>query len=149
MDRKDPLYRVMKKNIHLFDQYHSRLNNEKTWMRGCFRNERTGKLLKLANRDLVEMILDREECADFKPAYDLYQEFLDILKSLTYTAYYRRNGITYKTSFNNGFCESQNNKVKLVKRNAFGYKYFINLRKRILLHLGFRYTLNFEETKKG
>ncbi|WP_420795284.1 transposase [Kandleria vitulina] len=49
----------------------------------------------------------------------------------------------------NGFCESQNNKVKLVKRNAFGYKYFINLRKRILLHLGFRYTLNFEETKKG
>jgi hypothetical protein len=32
MDRKDPLYRVMKKNIHLFDQYHSRLNNEKAWM---------------------------------------------------------------------------------------------------------------------
>ena len=105
-----------------------------------------------------------KECADFKPAYDLYQEFLDILhlpqsdykealnswidkcidgecktfsasaknfrknwflailRSLTYTAYYRRNGITYKTSFNNGFCESQNNKVKLVKRNAFGYK---------------------------
>ena len=148
MDRKDPLYRVMKKNIHLFDQYHSRLNNEKAWMRGCFRNERTGKLLELTNRDLVEMILDCEECADFKPAYDLYQEFLDILRSLTYTAYYRRNGITYKTSFNNGFCESKN-KVKLVKRNAFGYKYFINLRKRILLHLGFRYTLNFEETKKG
>jgi transposase len=95
------------------------------------------------------MILDREECADFKPAYDLYQEFLAILRSLTYTAYYRRNGITYKTSFNNSFCESQNNKVKLIKRNAFCYKYFINLRKRILLHLGFRYTLNFEETKKG
>ncbi|MBV3212412.1 transposase, partial [Erysipelatoclostridium ramosum] len=42
-------------------------------------------------------------------------------------------------SFNNGFIESMNNKVKLVKRNAYGYRYFYNLRKRILLHLGFSY----------
>ena len=40
---------------------------------------------------------------------------------------------------NNGFIESMNNKVKLVKRNAYGYRYFYNLRKRILLHLGFSY----------
>ncbi|WP_420324182.1 transposase, partial [Mediterraneibacter gnavus] len=50
-----------------------------------------------------------------------------------------RNGKTYETSFNNGFIESMNNKVKLVKRNAYGYRYFYNLRKRILLHLGFSY----------
>lgn len=91
------------------------------------------------------------ECKAFSASAKNFRKnwFLAILRSLTYTAYYRRNGITYRTSFNNGFCESQNNKVKLVKRNAFGYKYFINLRKRILLHLGFRYTLKFEETKKG
>ena len=45
----------------------------------------------------------------------------------------------YTTSFNNGFIESMNNKVKLVKRNAYGYRYFINLRKRILIHLNFCY----------
>ena len=65
--------------------------------------------------------------------------FVPILKSLTYKAVYVRNDKTYETSFNNGFIESMNNKVKLVKRNAYGYRYFYNLRKRILLHLGFSY----------
>lgn len=65
--------------------------------------------------------------------------FIPILKSLTYKATYIRNNKAYTTSFNNGFIESMNNKVKLVKRNAYGYKYFYNLRKRILLHLGFAY----------
>lgn len=67
---------------------------------------------------------------------------MPILRSLTYQAIYIRNGKKYKTSFNNGFIESMNNKIKLVKRNAYGYKYFYNLsnlRKRILLHLGFAY----------
>lgn len=63
--------------------------------------------------------------------------FLPILRSLTEKATYKRNNRTYTTSFNNGFIESMNNKVKLVKRNAYGYRYFYNLRKRILLHLGF------------
>lgn len=67
--------------------------------------------------------------------------FLPILKSLTYKAIYIRNGRKYQTSFNNGFIESMNNKVKLVKRNAYGYKKFENLRKRILLHLGFNFSL--------
>ena len=65
--------------------------------------------------------------------------FVPILKSLTYKAIYVRNDKTYETSFNNGFIECMNNKVKLVKRNAYGYRYFYNLRKRILLHLGFSY----------
>ena len=45
----------------------------------------------------------------------------------------------YETSSNNGFIESMNNKVKLVKRNAYGYKYYYNLKKRILLDLGLTY----------
>lgn len=65
--------------------------------------------------------------------------FIPILKSLSEKATYTRNGRTYTTSYNNGFIESMNNKVKLVKRNAYGYRYFNNLRKRILLHLGFAY----------
>lgn len=65
--------------------------------------------------------------------------FIPILKSLSKKATYTRNGRTYTTSCNNGFIESMNNKVKPVKRNANGYRYFNNLRKRILLHLGFAY----------
>ena len=34
---------------------------------------------------------------------------------------------------------NKNNKIKLVKRNAYGYKYFYNLRKMILLHLRLSY----------
>lgn len=66
--------------------------------------------------------------------------FQPILKSLTFKAALIRKGKRIITGFNNGFIESMNNKIKLVKRNAYGYKYFYNLRKRILLHLGFRYT---------
>ena len=67
--------------------------------------------------------------------------FLPVLKSLTFTATYIRKNKKYKTSFNNGFIESMNNKVKLVKRNAYGYRYFDNLRNRILLHLKFDFEL--------
>ena len=67
--------------------------------------------------------------------------FLPVLKSLTFTATYIRKNKKYKKSFNNGFIESMNNKVKLVKRNAYGYRYFDNLRKRILLHLKFDFEL--------
>ena len=161
----EPLYRVMKKkNLHLFDQYHEKLNNKKSWKRGCFKNS-AGQLPELNNRQLVEMILHFEECSDFSEAYSNYKDtlnkwidstldsgnrffrgnvlnirnkwFVPILKSLTYTAYYYRNNKRYKTSFNNGFVESES-KVKLVKRNDYGYKDFNNLRKRILLHLEFK-----------
>lgn len=67
--------------------------------------------------------------------------FLPVLRSLTFKATYIRKNKKYKTSFNNGFIESMNNKVKLVKRNAYGYRYFDNLRKRILLHLKFDFEL--------
>ena len=42
-----------------------------------------------------------------------------------------------------------NNIVKLVKRNAHGFRYFDNLRKRIFLHLGYKYKFKFKKYKKG
>ena len=62
-----------------------------------------------------------------------------IIRSLTYNAYYIRGQARYKTCFNNGYIESMSNVVKLVKRNAHGFRYFDNLRKRIFLHLGCKY----------
>lgn len=46
-----------------------------------------------------------------------------------------------ETYLNNGFIESLNNKIKLVKRNAYGYRVFKNLKKRVLIHLGFGFSL--------
>ena len=75
--------------------------------------------------------------------------FMPIIKSLTYNAYYIRGQVRYKTCFNNGYIESMNNVVKLVKRNAHGFRYFDNLRKRIFLHLGCKYEFKFKKRKKG
>ncbi|MBR3295248.1 MAG: transposase, partial [Clostridia bacterium] len=35
--------------------------------------------------------------------------------------------------YNNGFTEGTNNSIKVIKRTAFGYRTFENLRKRILM----------------
>lgn len=75
--------------------------------------------------------------------------FMPIIRSLTYNAYYIRGQARYKTCFNNGYIESMNNIVKLVKRNAHGFRYFDNLRKRIFLHLGCKYKFKFKKYKKG
>ncbi|WRK55804.1 transposase [Coprobacillaceae bacterium CR2/5/TPMF4] len=74
--------------------------------------------------------------------------FMSIIRSLTYNAYYIRGQARYKTCFNNGYIESMNNVVKLVKRNAHGFRYFDNLRKRIFLHLGCKYEFKFKKRKK-
>ena len=174
--KDDSLSKLIKRNLHLFDQYKNRLNEKKAWYYPYFKKHMT-------NKQLVEAILELESCEELKINYDIYQDFLKILnephndykkalndwldhifktenhyymttaknfrknwfmpilRSLTYTTYYTRKNKKIKTCFNNGFIESMNNKVKLVKRNAYGYRYFQNLRKRILLHLGFKYDI--------
>lgn len=75
--------------------------------------------------------------------------FIPLLCPLSYTTKYKRRDRSYRTSFNNGFIEGMNNKIKLIKRNAHGFRYFYNLRKRIFLHLGYSYTFTYKDTKKG
>lgn len=75
--------------------------------------------------------------------------FIPLLCSLSYTTKYKRRDKFYRTSFNNGFIEGMNNKIKLIKRNAHGFRYFYNLRKRIFLHLGYNYTFTYKDRKKG
>lgn len=72
--------------------------------------------------------------------------FMSLVCSLSYSVVYKRGKKTYKTSYNNGFIEGMNNKIKLIKRNGHGFRYFDNLRKRILMHLGYSYTFTY---KKG
>ena len=65
------------------------------------------------------MSLNRIEQIKF---YEAYQNLLKLI---------HKDIKDYKKELNNFL----NNKIKLVKRNAYGYRYFDNLRKRILLHL--------------
>lgn len=75
--------------------------------------------------------------------------FVSLLCSLSYTTEYKRTDRSYRTSLNNGFIEGMNNKIKLIKRNAHGFRYFYNLRKRIFLHLDYSYTFTYKDRKKG
>ena len=40
---------------------------------------------------------------------------------------------SFECEYNNGFTEGTNNSIKVIKRTAFGYRTFENLRKRILM----------------
>ena len=174
--KNQSLARLIKQNLHLYDQYHKRLEDGSVRYIHYFDKYMTCK-------QLVEAILLQNEVDELREAYRNYQNFLTIinephndykqelndwldhiftiknkhflgsaknfrknwflpiLRSLTYKTTYIRHNKTYQTSLNNGFIESMNNKVKLVKRNAFGFSKFESLRKRILMHLGFYYEI--------
>ena len=58
-------------------------------------------------------------------------EFDPLVKVLLNWTKYILNG--FEGKYTNGFTEGCNNKIKVLKRIAFGYRSFENLRQRILL----------------
>ena len=82
------------------------------------------------------------DCKDHKKAKELLLEWMDYAKSSNFkrfqkcadTFYNWFSGITnsLNTPVTNGFTEGCNNKIKVLKRNAYGYKNFSRFRKRIL-----------------
>ncbi len=59
------------------------------------------------------------------------EEFIEVSKTIENWLEYIVNSFIDKR-YTNGFTEGTNNKIKVIKRNAFGYKNFQILRKRIL-----------------
>ncbi len=53
------------------------------------------------------------------------------IKSFKKYLEYIRNSLSY--SYSNGPLEGINNKIKVIKRVAFGYRSFLNLRRRIFI----------------
>ncbi|MBZ4684056.1 MAG: transposase [Fusobacteriaceae bacterium] len=91
-------------------------------------------------------------------AYDIYQDFLYAVKNkeiekfketiekyknisnnyiktviVTFKKYLKYIGNSLKYSYSNGGVEGLNNKIKVIKRIGFGYRSFLNLRRRILI----------------
>ena len=77
-----------------------------------------------AEQELLSRILEAEEC-----------ELSEFIAAKTAFHNWGRSTVNpdiYK--YSNGITESFNNKIKVLKRNAYGYRNFDNFRKRIMLN---------------
>lgn len=63
--KDDSLSKLIKRNLHLFDQYEKRLNEKKAWYRPYFKKHMT-------NKQFVKAILEIESCEELKTNYDIY-----------------------------------------------------------------------------
>lgn len=92
---------------------------------------------------LKEMLNDIMKMTDTETAIKRFKEWIKLVESLHISDFndctkaYRRwfKGITesFKVPYSNGFTEGKNNKIKVLKRNAYGFTNFDNFSKRILL----------------
>lgn len=116
--------------------------------------------LKEDNRLALEIML--QQSADLAQAYYLKEQFYDFMDSKTRAEAYKKlrkfiisaqvSGLdefnscltmlsnwakyilnSFECPYTNGFTEGTNNKIKVIKRNAYGYRNFKNFRNRILL----------------
>ena len=92
---------------------------------------------------LKEMFNEIMALDDYEESVRRFKQWIELVESLEIpdfddcTKAFRRwfCGIaeSFRVPYSNGFTEGKNNKIKVLKRNAFGFKSFDNCRKRILL----------------
>ena len=92
---------------------------------------------------LKEMFNELMSLKDYEESVKRFKQWIELVESLEIpefedcTKAFRRWfwGIaeSFKVAYSNGFTEGKNNRIKVIKRNAFGFKRFDNCRKRILL----------------
>ena len=109
--KNDSLSKIIKNNLHLFDQYKERLHTQKAWYRPYFKKHMT-------NRQPVEAILELESCEELQINYDIYQDFLDILN---------KPNSDYKKSLNNWLNNifDTNNQYYMTTARNFRKKWFL------------------------
>ncbi|HCY48990.1 MAG TPA: hypothetical protein DHU79_01880 [Clostridiales bacterium] len=69
-------------------------------------------------------------CSNLARSFNL-REFDDCIRAFTNWFEYILNSLD--TPYTNGFVEGKNNRIKVLKRNAYGVQNFERFRKRILL----------------
>lgn len=154
---KSSQYKLLKnkKNVSLLRKY----SNEISWWVEQERY-RNGHIVRVLPGDIIRELLDISD--DLKRGYQLKELFLDIVHHSSYEDAERqlgdfidlceesrieefveasktiKNWLEYIVNsfiderYTNGYTEGTNNKIKVIKRNAFGYKNFQFFRKRIL-----------------
>ena len=97
------------------------------WMlKELFVSYRNSKTRAEAEKEMLEWLLTAEEIN--------LPEFKDCIKAFHNWSEYINNSIEF--NYTNGFTEGTNNKIKVIKRIAFGYRNFNHFRNRILLNCG-------------
>lgn len=154
---KSKEYKLLKnkKNVALLRKY----GNDVSWWVEVERY-RNGHIVKVLPGEIIQELLSLSD--DLKRGYQLKELFLDIvnhaplddvkrqltcfielcrqskLNEMIEVANTIENWLKYIVNsfidkrYTNGFTEGTNNKIKVIKRNAFGYKNFKFFRKRIL-----------------
>ena len=154
---KSKEYKLLKnkKNVSLLKKYSNEISRQVEQER--YRN---GHIVRVLPGDIIRELLDISD--DLKRGYQLKELFLDIVHHTSYEDAKRQlidfielckesrieefceasktieNWLEYIVNsfidgrYTNGYTEGTNNKIKVIKRNAFGYKNFQFFRKRIL-----------------
>ena len=153
LDRKSHEYRAIKRYWKLIQQ-DSRKLNDKRFYRPTFR-------MHLTNKEIVQKLLSYSE--ELKKHYELYQLLLfhfqekqaDQFFGLIQEAYPSAHPLfqtVFKTfiknkdkminalelSYSNARLEATNNLIKVIKRNAFGFRNFDNFKTRIFIALNIK-----------
>lgn len=154
---KSKEYKLLKnkKNVSILRKYSNDIN---WWVEQ--ERYRNGHIVRILPGELINELLDISD--DLKRGYQLKELFLDIVNHAPYEDAERQlrdfielcreshinefceasntieNWLEYIVNsfidkrYTNGFTEGTNNKIKVIKRNAFGYKNFNFFRRRLL-----------------
>lgn len=142
------LYNKLKNYWKLFLKPYTELSYERKYNKSFKRY--------ISEKEIIDYLLEADK--ELEKAYDTYQDFLYTVKDKeidkfklmiekykktsnkyiktvieTFKKYikYIENSLKYK--YTNGGLEGVNNKIKVIKRIGFGYRSFLNLRRRILI----------------
>ena len=142
-DRKSQEYRALKRYWKLIQQ-DSRKLSHKRFYRPAFRAH-------LTNQEILHQLLSYSD--QLRQHYELYQlllfhfqekqadYFFDLMEEVISDVHLKdRDKITnaLELPYSNAKLEATNNLIKVIKRNAFGFRSFDNFKKRILIALNIK-----------
>ena len=119
-------YKILKnkKNVSLLRKH----SNDIDWW-VLVKRYKNGHMVDMLPSELLNKILSISP--DLKKGYNLKEEFLEAAGTISRWREYIVNSFIDE-KYSNGFTEGINNKIKVIKRNGFGYRSFKLLRARIL-----------------
>lgn len=148
-NKNKPLYNKLKKYWKLLLMSYTDLSYERKIYCRSFKRY-------ISQKEIIDYLLDQDE--ELSMAYDVYQDFHYAIKKRsfelfkialkkhknienkylktslnTFKIYLNHIENSLKYEYSNGPLEGINNKIKVIKRIAFGYRSFLNLRRRILI----------------
>ena len=119
--RSDKLNKEQRQQVDVMLYYSANISRA-YWYKEEFLKILTHKEPEVAQNALAEWVKNAEHCGILP-----FEKCADTIRN-----WYTGIANSFSTSITNGFTEGCNNKIKVLKRNAYGYKNFNRFRNRIL-----------------